>query len=65
MHSVYKNIDDLPLALTVPQLMKALNIGRTKAYELVRSNEIKCLWVGRSIRIPKAEVERYLGIYRT
>lgn len=43
-----------PDMLTVEQMAQALNIGRTKAYQMVRSGEITSLTFGRAIRIPKS-----------
>lgn len=43
-----------PDMLTVEQMAQALNIGRTKAYQMVRSGAIASLSFGRAIRIPKS-----------
>ena len=48
----YVSYDDIPLIMTVEDLMPILLIGRNTAYELVRSGEIKSIRVGRQIRIP-------------
>ena len=40
--------------------MPILGIGRNTAYELVRSGKIKGIRIGKQIRIPKAEVQRFL-----
>ena len=52
--------DDLPLTLSVRELMPILSIGRNTAYELIRSGQIRSVRIGREIRIPKAEVLRFL-----
>lgn len=52
--------DDLPLTLSVRELMLILSIGRNTAYELVHSGQIRSVRIGRRIRIPKAEVLRFL-----
>lgn len=52
--------DDLPLMLSVRELMLILSIGRNTAYELVHSGQIRNVRIGRRIRIPKAEVLRFL-----
>lgn len=52
--------DDLPLTLSVRELMPILSIGRNTAYELVHSGQIRSVRIGRKIRIPKAEVLRFL-----
>jgi excisionase family DNA binding protein len=53
----------LPPVLTVPQAAVVLGIGRSHAYEAVRSGEwpTSVIRVGRCIRIPAAEVLRLLG----
>lgn len=43
-----------PDMLTVEQMAEALNIGRSKAYQLVRSGAVASLSFGRAIRIPKS-----------
>ena len=58
----YRSIDDIPLILTVEDLMPILNIGRSAAYELARSERIKTIRVGRKIRIAKHELLNFMGI---
>ena len=49
----FKNYDDLPLMLSVPDLKDALGISRAGAYELVRSEGFPALHIGNRILIPK------------
>lgn len=49
----YTAYDQLPLILTVPQLAKALGIGRNAAYDLVRCGKIKSIHIGRQIRVSR------------
>lgn len=51
--------DDLPLTLSVRELMPILSVGRNTAYELIRSGQIRSVRIGRRICIPKAEVLRF------
>lgn len=60
MENKYRSFDELPLTLRVEDLMPVLHIGRNTAYELVNSGQIKSIRVGRQIRIPKAEILRFL-----
>lgn len=53
--------EELPLVLSVPQLAEILHIGRNAAYDLVNSGEIRCIHIGRSIRIPKSALLEYLN----
>ena len=46
--------DAYPDMMTVEQVAQARNIGRTKAYPLVRSGAVQSLRFGVAIRIPKA-----------
>ena len=48
------------LLLTIPQASSALQLGRSKVYELLQAQELKAVRVGRSVRIPATEVERFV-----
>ena len=63
MQNKYRALDDLPVTLRVEDLMPILGIGRNTAYELVRSGRLRSIRVGRQIRIPKAEVLRFLNTH--
>jgi excisionase family DNA binding protein len=54
----------LPAALTVIQAARLLRIGRSSAYQAVQAGTwpTRIIRVGRSIRIPAAEVLALLGI---
>ena len=52
--------DDLPLTLSVRELMPILSVGRNTAYELIHSGQIRSVRIGRRICIHKAEVLRFL-----
>ena len=56
----YVSYDDIPLVMTVEDLMPILLIGRNTAYELVRSGEIKSTRVVRQIRIPRDALIEFL-----
>ena len=49
---------DLPEFLTVEELREYLRIGRSTAYELVKSGDIKSIRLGRRVLIPRAAVPR-------
>ena len=63
MENKYRSLDDLPVTLRVEELMPILGIGRNTAYELVRSGKLRSIRIGRQIRIPKAEVLRFLNTH--
>lgn len=54
----------LPAALTVIQAARLLRIGRSSAYQAVQAGTwpTRIIRVGRSIRIPAAEVLALLGL---
>lgn len=54
------NFDDIPLVLTVEELMPILSIGRNTAFALVRSGQIKSIRAGKQIRILKHELLEFL-----
>ena len=57
----YTDISQLPLVLTIDDLISVLHIGRNKAYDLVKTKQIQSIKVGKQIRIPRAALERYLS----
>ena len=50
---------DLPELVTVEELATFLAIGRTLAYELVRTGQVESRRFGRIIRIPKSALARH------
>lgn len=47
--------------LTVPEVAEELHIPRTRCYELIARGELPAVRIGeRSIRVNKAELERFL-----
>lgn len=51
---------DYPDILTVPQVAKALGVGTTSAYQLVREKRIGFLRCGKKILIPKPCLEDFV-----
>ena len=51
----------MPDVMTVTELAKRLRIGRSSAYGLVSSGEVRSIRVGRVIRIPAAAVDDFLS----
>lgn len=45
--------DAYPDILTVQDVMRALDIGRNKAYYLLKNKKIKSIKIGSKYRIPK------------
>ena len=53
--------DSLPIVLSVPELAAVLQIGRNAAYDLVRTGQILCVRIGKTIRIPQSALMDYLN----
>jgi len=49
-----------PLLLTPEEAAEALRIGRTTLYALLKGGEVRPVHIGRSCRISRAELERYV-----
>lgn len=52
---------DLPLTLTVVEAATALRIGRSSAYNLVRSGRLRSIRCGKVIRIPREAIFEFLN----
>ncbi len=48
------------LLLTPEEAAKVLRVGRTTVYALMKSGELRPVHIGRSCRISRAEVDRYV-----
>ena len=46
--------------LKVPEVAKELRIARSRAYELVANGTIPAVKIGRSVRVSRKELERWL-----
>jgi excisionase family DNA binding protein len=55
---------DRPLAITVEEAARVLGIGRSTAYELVHSGDLKCIRLRRRIVVPVAHLAESLGVDR-
>jgi excisionase family DNA binding protein len=54
-----------PLLLTPEEAATALRIGRTTVYALMKAGELRPVHIGRSCRLPRAELERYVRCLET
>ncbi|MFD9767580.1 helix-turn-helix domain-containing protein [[Kitasatospora] papulosa] len=50
----------LPEALTVPEVMHALRLSRSKVYDLFRSKQLHSFTAGRARRVPVSAVHQYM-----
>ena len=46
--------------LKVPEVARIIRVARSRAYELVGSGEIPSIRIGRSVRVSRKELERWL-----
>lgn len=52
------------LLLTTEQAADMLNLGRTTVYRLLRDGALRAVHIGRSTRLPHAELVRYVEALR-
>src|SRR4051812_26636550 len=50
-----------PLLLTPEEAAKVLRLGRTTVYALIKEGSLRPIHIGRSCRISRAELERYVN----
>ncbi|MCM1329149.1 MAG: helix-turn-helix domain-containing protein [Ruminococcus sp.] len=55
-----KMFEEYPDIVTVYDMQRMLGIGRNKAYELVHSDRIRCIHIGRKIYIPKVRIIEFI-----
>ena len=51
---------DEPLLLTPEEAATLLRVGRTTVYALIKAGELHAVHIGRSCRLSRAELERYV-----
>lgn len=54
------DFENIPDVLTISELQKTLRIGRSTAYRLVQSKQIRPIRIGKSIRIPREYVMAFV-----
>lgn len=54
-----------PLLLTPEEAATVLRVGRTTIYALMKAGDLCPVHIGRSCRISRAELERYVGRLET
>lgn len=60
LHSL--DVDSLPLLLSVPEFAQLARKGRNWGYEQVQTGQVRAIRLGRTIRIPRSEALRALGL---
>lgn len=56
----YKSLENYPDVLTPDDVIKILQIGRNKVYELLHDGSIRSIRIGRKHRIPKKILIEFL-----
>lgn len=46
--------------LRVPEIARLLSVSRAMAYELVERGEIKCIRIGRSVRVDPRDLREFV-----
>ncbi|MEU3225164.1 helix-turn-helix domain-containing protein [Streptomyces sp. NPDC006976] len=54
------SLSGTPEALTVPEVMHALRLSRSKVYDLFRSKQLISFTVGRARRVPVDALNSYM-----
>lgn len=57
---IVRSLEDLPMVLRVEDLMPILGVGRSNAYALVRSGQVRSVRVGHQFRIPREAIQEFL-----
>jgi excisionase family DNA binding protein len=58
------NSEIAPVLLTVSEAGRALAVGRTTVYELIRNGELEVIRIGRSTRIPVDAIRAFVDRQR-
>jgi excisionase family DNA binding protein len=53
------------LLLTPEEAARLLRVGRTTVYALMKAGDLRPVHIGRSCRLPRAELERYVRCLET
>ena len=49
------------MLLTIPQVCKALGLGRTKVYELIQNEGLPVVRFGKAVRVSPGSLQRWLA----
>ena len=59
--SIYTNYDELPLLLSVKQLVDLMGVSDSTIYELIQETEFPSLRLGKRIVVPKEELRKWIS----
>ncbi len=60
-HRPFRGVAANQLLLTPEEAARALRVGRTTVYALMKVGELRAVYIGRRCRLPAAELERYVS----
>jgi excisionase family DNA binding protein len=49
------------LLMTVRQVARTLGISRSMVYLIIQRGELRCIHIGRAMRVSRSEVRRYIN----
>ena len=58
--SIYTNYDELPLLLSVKQLVALMGVSDSSIYELIQEDDFPSLRIGKRIVVPKQELRKWI-----
>lgn len=58
--SIYTNYDELPLLLSVKQLVDLMGVSESSIYELIQEDDFPSLRIGKRIVVPKEELRKWI-----
>ena len=58
--SIYTSYDELPLLLSVKQLVDLMGVSDSSIYELIQEDDFLSLRIGKRIVVPKEELWKWI-----
>ena len=58
--SIYTSYDELPLLLSVTQLVDLMGVSEPSLYELIQEDDFPSLRIGKRIVVPKEELRKWI-----
>ena len=58
--SIYTSYDELPLVLSVQQLVAFMGVSESSIYELIQEDDLPSLRIRKRIVVPKEELRKWI-----
>lgn len=58
--SIYTNYDELPLLLSVKQLVDLMGVSESSIYELIQEDDFPSLRIGKRVVVPNEELRKWI-----